>query len=220
MPHSTPGPRQVVGARRCVRRRRAFRAGVLVACLLLVGWSGPDGGWVWWVCLVLAAVVLLAMAVNRWVLPAVIRVDAWAGRSFGIKVVDRDGADPGPWRLLGRDVAHLLDTLPLLLGWLWPLIDGRGRTFADLIARTEVPGSAVTSLPDRAPAGRHRGGRATALATVVAALGYFAGLSCSSGGRPGPRADRRTTGPRSGVGHAELHRCRTWRRTSPRTGPW
>jgi Mce-associated membrane protein len=43
-----------------------------------------------------------------------------------------------PWRLLLRDLAHLLDTAPLFLGWLWPLVDSRGRTFADFLARTEV----------------------------------------------------------------------------------
>ena len=32
----------------------------------------------------------------------------------------------------------LLDTAPALLGWLWPLLDRRGRTFADLLLRTEV----------------------------------------------------------------------------------
>jgi hypothetical protein len=36
-----------------------------------------------------------------------------------------------------RDVAHLLDTAALFVGWLWPLWDGRNRTFADLLLRTE-----------------------------------------------------------------------------------
>jgi Mce-associated membrane protein len=41
-------------------------------------------------------------------------------------------------RLVGRDVAHLLDTAALFVGWLWPLWDRRHRTFADLLLRTEV----------------------------------------------------------------------------------
>jgi Mce-associated membrane protein len=61
------------------------------------------------------------------------------GRSvFGIAVVGADGARVGPVRLVLRDLAHLLDTVPVLLGWLWPLIDSRGRTFADLLTGTEV----------------------------------------------------------------------------------
>jgi Mce-associated membrane protein len=44
----------------------------------------------------------------------------------------------GGIRLLGRELAHLLDTAALFVGWLWPLGDGRRRTFADLLLRTEV----------------------------------------------------------------------------------
>ena len=50
----------------------------------------------------------------------------------------RDGAPVGAWRLLARDLAHLLDTAALFIGWLWPLWDSRHRTFADLLLRTEV----------------------------------------------------------------------------------
>ena len=77
------------------------------------------------------------MAVNRWLLPA---MTGWSlGRAlFGIRVTRRDGGEVGLWRLLARDLAHLLDTLPLFIGWLWPLWDRRRRTFADLLLRTEV----------------------------------------------------------------------------------
>jgi Mce-associated membrane protein len=57
---------------------------------------------------------------------------------FGIRVVTRSGAPAGIARLLLRDVAHLLDTASLFVGWLWPLWDGRNRTFADLLLRTEA----------------------------------------------------------------------------------
>jgi Mce-associated membrane protein len=40
--------------------------------------------------------------------------------------------------LLLRDLAHLLDTAAIFIGWLWPLWDSRHRTFADLLLRTEV----------------------------------------------------------------------------------
>ena len=85
-----------------------------------------------------AAVVFLLMAVNRLLLPA---ITGWSlGRAvFGIRVVRRrDGAPVGAWRLLARDLAHLLDTAALFIGWLWPLWDSRRRTFADLLLRTEV----------------------------------------------------------------------------------
>lgn len=143
----------------------------LAACLLLIGWSAAGGGWLRLPCLVAAAAVLLAVMVNRWLLPS---VTGWSlGRSvFGIAVLNRDGMRPGPWRLLLRDAAHLLDTLPLLLGWLWPLLDSRGRTFADLLVGTEV------RPLDSPPADRPRLAGALAvgaalLALLVAGLGYL-----------------------------------------------
>ncbi len=139
--------------------------------LLLIGWSAPRGGWVWWVCLVLAALIVVAIGVNRLLAPA---VTGWTlGRSvFGIRVVDCDGQRPEPWRLLGRDVAHVLDTVPLFLGWLWPLIDDRGRTFADLLARTDVV-RVDGPRPDlRRPAGSAVVAAAI-LAGVGAGLGYL-----------------------------------------------
>jgi Mce-associated membrane protein len=77
------------------------------------------------------------MAVNRLLLPT---ITGWSlGRAaFGIAVRTRDGAAPGLVRLAARDLAHLLDTAALFLGWLWPLWDRRRRTFADLLLRTEV----------------------------------------------------------------------------------
>lgn len=140
------------------------------AALLLVGWSATERGWLWWLCLVVAAVLVLAVAVNRWLLPS---VAGWTpGRAvFGVAVVGRHGASPTPIRLFLRDLAHLLDTLPLLLGWLWPLIDRRGRTFADILLGTEVhnadgPRPDWTRLAARVLAG------AAAVSVLAAALGY------------------------------------------------
>ena len=76
--------------------------------------------------------------------------------------------------MLLRDIAHLLDTLPLLLGWFWPLIDSRGRTFADLLVRTDAlqvdPGS-VTGR--RRVAGSVVTGAALG-SLLVAAVGFLA----------------------------------------------
>ncbi|CAJ1586508.1 RDD family protein [[Mycobacterium] wendilense] len=123
-------------------RAGAFALDVVVgfgvfAALVLVAWSTPQREWLWWVTVLGAAAVLLAVAVNRMLLPA---LSGWTlGRAlFGIAVVDRDGTKVGPWRLLARDAAHLIDTAALLLGWFWPLWDRRNRTVADMVARTEV----------------------------------------------------------------------------------
>jgi len=156
-------------------RAGAFGVDVLiglgvVAALVSVAWAIPEDNWRRWVLVVAAALVLLAVAVNRLLLPATI---GWSlGRAmFGISVAGRGGDTVGPWRLLARDGAHLLDTVPLLLGWLWPLLDARRRTFADLLARTEV--HVVGARP---PAAKGLAAAVLAAAAVVAVaaagLGY------------------------------------------------
>jgi Mce-associated membrane protein len=111
--------------------------GVLAVLAPLV-WTVPREGWLWWVYMAVAAVTVLLLLANRWLLPV---VTGWSlGRAlFGIRVVRRgNGADVGFGRLLARDFVHLLDTAALFIGWLWPLWDPRNRTFADLLLRTEV----------------------------------------------------------------------------------
>lgn len=113
-----------------------FGLGLLIAAGLVAVSARPQG-WLWWLCVVVAVGALLVIVANRFLLPAML---GWSmGRSvFGIAVVGAGGARVGPVRLVLRDLAHLLDTVPGLLGWLWPLIDSRGRTFADLLVGTEV----------------------------------------------------------------------------------
>ena len=120
----------------------AFAVDVLVgvaviATLAVSAWSAPWLGWLWWVFVGAAALTIVGMAVNRLLLPT---ITGWSlGRAlFGITVRTRDGAPVGILRLVGRDLAHLLDTAALFIGWLWPLWDRRHRTFADLLLRTEV----------------------------------------------------------------------------------
>ncbi|MGB5150928.1 MAG: RDD family protein [Mycobacterium sp.] len=109
----------------------------LIVTLALLAWTAPLMGWLWWVYVVVAVLAGVAMMVNRWVLPT---ITGWTvGRAVtGIRVLRRDGAAAGTGRLLARDIAHLLDTAAVFLGWLWPLWDRRHRTFADLLLRTEV----------------------------------------------------------------------------------
>jgi Mce-associated membrane protein len=96
----------------------------------------PYGAW-WWVCMVVCALAVLAVLVNRLLLPT---ITGWSlGRAlFGIAVARRDGKEVSPWWLLLRDLAHLLDTAALLVGWFWPLWDAQRRTFADMLLGTEV----------------------------------------------------------------------------------
>jgi Mce-associated membrane protein len=108
----------------------------VVTTVALVSFTVPARGAWWWVSVSVVGVVILLMLVNRLLLPT---VTGWSlGRALvGIVVVRRDGEAIGPWGLLLRDLAHLLDTASVV-GWLWPLWDSRGRTFADMLLGTEV----------------------------------------------------------------------------------
>ena len=131
-------------------RVSAFAVDVLpgmavVTTLALVSFTVPVRGVWWWLAISVLGIVTLLVLVNRLLLPV---VTGWSlGRALvGITVTRRAGAAPGPWTLLLRDLAHLLDTASVV-GWLWPLWDSRRRTFADMLARTEVRGVE----PDTAP---------------------------------------------------------------------
>ncbi|WP_442791807.1 RDD family protein [Mycolicibacterium sp. ND9-15] len=120
----------------------AFAIDVLVGMavlttLALVSLTAPQRSPLWWGYLAVIALVLMTMAVNRLVLPPLVGFSL--GRAVvGTAVTRRDGSRAGMWRLLLRDIAHLLDTAALFIGWFWPLWDRRSRTFADLLLRTEV----------------------------------------------------------------------------------
>ncbi|PJK23213.1 RDD family protein [Mycolicibacterium goodii] len=123
-------------------RAAAFAIDVLpgvgvIVTLALLAWAAPLLGWAWWVYTVAAVLVVGAVLANRVLLPT---TDGWTvGRAVvGIRVVRSDGGEVGLVRLLLRDLAHLLDTVAVFVGWLWPLWDARHRTFADLLTRTEV----------------------------------------------------------------------------------
>jgi len=148
----------------------------VIATMALVLRTVPSGGVWWWVCISVVGVVVLVTLVNRLLLPT---ITGWSlGRAlFRIAVVGRDGAAPGPWTLLLRELAHLLDTVSVV-GWLWPLWDSRHRTFADLLGRTEVR----RLEPDEAPAGIRRWSMIAVSAAAVlcvagAALSYVVAYS-------------------------------------------
>lgn len=57
----------------------------------------------------------------------------------GIRVLrEADGQPLGPGAGIGRGFLHILDALPLLLGFLWPLWDKKKQTFADKLIRSVV----------------------------------------------------------------------------------
>ena len=124
------------------RRAAAIALDVLpgvavVTTMALLGITAPAWGLLWWVFTVTAVLAALATVVNRVVLPPLI---GWTmGRAVvGIRVASSTGEAVGSLRLLGRELAHLLDTAALFVGWVWPLWDKRNRTFSDLLLRTDV----------------------------------------------------------------------------------
>jgi Mce-associated membrane protein len=158
-------------------RAGAFAVDVLlgvavIATMALLVLSAPQRGWLWWLLTATAAVVFVLMAVNRLVLPW---LTGWSlGRAlFGIAVQKRDGSTVGLARLVARDLAHLLDTAALFVGWLWPLWDRRRRTFADMLLRTEV---LAVDRPKRDMRRRTAVAliAATALCAAAVGLGYLA----------------------------------------------
>jgi len=66
------------------------------------------------------------------------------GQSIGKGVVgtrlvgDRSGEPIGFGPAFMRQVAHIFDAYPLLLGYLWPIWDSRKQTFADKLMHTVV----------------------------------------------------------------------------------
>jgi Mce-associated membrane protein len=146
----------------------------VVVTMALVWLAAPPQGLWWWVSLSVLVAAALATMANRAILPTYV---GWSlGRALlGIEVVRSDGSAVGPGRLMLRELAHLLDTLSVFVGWLWPLWDSRRRTFADLLLRTEV--HCVDSERRPADIKRHAviaAGAAVALCVAGAAVSVLA----------------------------------------------
>jgi Mce-associated membrane protein len=142
----------------------------VITTMALVSLTVPPRGVWWWLSVSALGAVILLMLVNRLLLPAI--VGNSIGRALvGIAVTRRDGEAPGPWTLLLRDVAHLLDTASIV-GWLWPLWDSRHSTFADMLTHTE----ARSVGPDQSPADIRRW---TAIAVLGAAALCLGGAALS-----------------------------------------
>ena len=60
-------------------------------------------------------------------------------KAVGITVLrEADGRHLGPGAGIGRSFLHILDALPLLLGFFWPIWDPKKQTFADKIIGSVV----------------------------------------------------------------------------------
>lgn len=157
-------------------RAAAFAVDVLpgvavVATAALVWLAAPPQSLWWWMSISVLVGAALVTMVNRAILPAIL---GWSlGRALlGLVVVRPDGAAVGVGQLMLRELAHLLDTLSVCIGWLWPLWDSRKRTFADLLLRTEVHCVAT----DRRPADIRRHAAIAVGAAVLLCVGA-AGVS-------------------------------------------
>jgi uncharacterized RDD family membrane protein YckC len=60
-------------------------------------------------------------------------------RAVGVRLIrESDGGHLGGGMGILREIVHIVDSLALLLGWLWPLWDKKRQTFADKILSTVV----------------------------------------------------------------------------------
>ena len=100
---------------------------------------GPVGSALLWagIGLILMLAALGWTIYNRWL------IGGHTGQSLGKRVLRLDlvsgqtGEPIGPLNAFVRDIVHILD-LVTVVGFLWPLWDGRRETFADMIIQTVV----------------------------------------------------------------------------------
>ncbi len=87
---------------------------------------------------VLVAAGFLVSAYNRWY-RAGKTGQSWGRQVTGIRLVgERTGQPVGVARAALRDVTHLLDSLPLCIGYLFPLWTRKRQTIADMVVGTVV----------------------------------------------------------------------------------
>jgi uncharacterized RDD family membrane protein YckC len=98
--------------------RRTFAGDVVVSLLLVAPFS--------------------ILVFNRWVRGGMLG-RTWGRAVFGIRLVDEFTGEPiGIGRAFVRDVARVLDTLVLYLGWVRPLWNGKRQALADTATRSVV----------------------------------------------------------------------------------
>lgn len=90
-----------------------------------------------------ALVVGLLLTVLLWLLNRVARQGrtgrSWGKQALGLRLVEEGRQRPvGAWWAFVRDVACVVNVVPLLLGYLWPLRGGRRQTFTDQLCHAVV----------------------------------------------------------------------------------
>lgn len=167
----------------------------VLAAVAILGLAVPLFSRWWWVCMSVGAAAFALTAANRILLPA---LTGWSlGRAvLGIAVRRRDANPVGPGPLLLRELAHLLDTGSVGVGWLWPLWDRRRRTFADLLLGTEVHPVQPRPAPRRAAHRAELVFLAAALVCVAAGAGGYLAVYRADRGADAARGEAMVRGPK------------------------
>jgi uncharacterized RDD family membrane protein YckC len=87
---------------------------------------------------VFSALSLVVWGYNRWFLAGKTG-QSWGRKALGIRLVKDDTRQPiGAGLAFGRDIAHFVDTIICLIGYLFPLWDAKRQTLADKLVKTVV----------------------------------------------------------------------------------
>jgi uncharacterized RDD family membrane protein YckC len=87
-------------------------------------------------------VAFLVNVYNRWYLSGKTG-QSWGRKAVGISLVSEQTGQPiGPLMAFVRDLAHIVDSLICMIGYLFPLWDAKRQTIADKIMKTVVVGAA------------------------------------------------------------------------------
>ncbi len=101
---------------------------------LATGQQTP-GGAIYWS---LYALSLVVWGYNRWFLAGKTG-QSWGRKVLGISLVGDATRQPiGAGKAFLRDLAHIVDSIPCLIGYLWPIWDAKKQTFSDKIVGTGV----------------------------------------------------------------------------------
>jgi uncharacterized RDD family membrane protein YckC len=114
----------------------AIPIAIAVAILAPASDSGSSG-----TALIAILLYLVAFGIwiyNRWIMQGRTG-QSWGKQALGLKLLRMDNGQPiGAGMCFVREIAHLLDSLPCYIGFLWPIWDNRRQTFADKVLNTVV----------------------------------------------------------------------------------
>lgn len=115
---------------------------VVAIIVTSIGSDPATNGWVQLLCLLVSlanALASIAFAFWNQILRQGRHGATLGKQCFGLLVISQRNARPiGALLTFVRYWAHVLDALPLMLGYLWPLWDQQKQTFADKIVNTAV----------------------------------------------------------------------------------